>query len=117
VEDETLREQRGVVVENRPVQKEKALAVDEDLRAVALDHLVAEPRFLFPGKGVAESRAPAALDAHSQTAFVDALLGHQRLDLLGGAFCDLDHDEFPTSNSPLPNSRIRRSWELARRQT
>src|SRR5690349_11714744 len=45
VEDETLADQTGVVVQHRAVQKEQALLVDEDLRPVgAFEHLVAEPR-------------------------------------------------------------------------
>src|SRR3954464_654334 len=81
VEDESFRQQRRVVVEDRPLQEQIALAVDEDPGAVPLEHLVPEARVLFPGKGVAQSRAPAALDAHAQTTFADALLRHQRLDL------------------------------------
>src|SRR5688572_6547093 len=68
-----------------------ALAVDENLRAVSFEHLVTEPRLLLPREGVAQAGAPAAFDADAQAALTDALLGHQRFDLLRRAFCDFDH--------------------------
>src|SRR6266550_9334424 len=69
-----------------------ALLVDEDLRALRpLEYLVAEARLLFPRERVAETRAATALHAHTETALGDALLGHQRPDLLRGGFADLNH--------------------------
>src|SRR6266850_5555143 len=92
VEDESLAEKLGVVVERGPVQKKMALLVDEDLRALRpLEHLVAEARLALPGEGVAETRAAAALHAHTKAAFADALLGHQRPDFLRGSLGYLNH--------------------------
>src|SRR5262245_2274122 len=91
VEHEPLRQKRGVVVECRAFQKQIALLVDEDLRAIAFEDLVAGSGFLLPGERVAQPRAPAALDADTKTAIGDALPGHQRLDLLGSALTNFDH--------------------------
>src|SRR5687767_12898884 len=115
VEHEPLGQQRGVVVERGALQKQIALLVHEDLRAVALEDLIADPRILLPGERVAQPRAAATLDADTKTAFADALLGHQRLDLLCRAFANLDHvnSQLPTPDSqllPIPNAQ---SWELA----
>src|SRR5687768_11373134 len=78
VEDETLGDERRVVVEHRPLEEQVALLVDEDLGAVgSLEHLVAKPRLALPGERVAETRAAAALHAHTQPSLADALLGHQ----------------------------------------
>src|SRR5882672_2566965 len=69
-----------------------ALLVDENLRALGpLEHLVAEARLLLPRERVAETRAAAALHAHTETALGHALLGHQRPDLLRGGLADLNH--------------------------
>src|SRR6187549_3427744 len=124
VEHEALGQKRGVVVECRALQKQIALLVDEDLGAVALEDLVTHPGFLLPGERVAQARATAALHADTKTAVVDALLGHQRLDLPGSAFAYFDHvnSQLPTPNSqPLPNSQHPHlgvgSWQLeVRRQ-
>src|SRR5262245_53608123 len=67
-------------------------AVDENLRALgSLEDRVAEAWLALPGERVTESRAAAAFHAHTKTAFADALLGHQRLDLLRRGLADLDH--------------------------
>ena len=42
VEHEALREERRVVIERRPVEKQIALLVDEDLRAMSLEDLIAK---------------------------------------------------------------------------
>src|SRR5690242_21943470 len=80
VEDKAPRQERGVVIERRSFEEQIALAIDVDLRAVSLEDLVAKPRFLLPGKRVAQARTPAAFHAYTKTAFVDALFRHQRLD-------------------------------------
>src|SRR5688572_840656 len=95
VEDEPFAEQIGVVIERGAVEKEIALLVDEDLGAVGpLEHLVAKARLALPRKRVAEARAAAALDSHAEPSLADALLGHQRTDLLGGGLGDLDHRQW-----------------------
>src|SRR5688572_4176362 len=92
MEHEALRQKRGVIVERRPVEKEVALAIDEDLGALRpLEYFIAKPRLALPAEDVAQSRAPATLDPHAQTTVGDALLGHQRLDLACGGFGDLNH--------------------------
>src|SRR5258705_12024286 len=85
MEDEALRQKRGVVVERGPVQEQQALLVHEDPGAIRpLEYLVAKSRLAIPRKRVAQPRAAAAFDAHTKTAIADALLGHQRPDLLRG---------------------------------
>src|SRR6185312_9167576 len=92
VEDESLRDEIRVVIEHGPVQKQQALPVHVDLGALgAFEHLVARSRGLFPRERVAQPRAAAALDADAQSALVDALLGHQRADLVRGGFRNLNH--------------------------
>src|SRR5262249_12397019 len=92
VEHEALADEVRVVVENRPVQIKQALLVDEELRpGRALEHFISQPRLPLPRKRVAEARAAAALDANAQSALVDALLGHQRPNLLRGDVADLNH--------------------------
>jgi hypothetical protein len=83
MEDESLSQQRGVIVERGAVEKQQALLIDENLRALGpLEYLVAEPRLLVPRERIAETGAASTLDADTQTALADALLRHQRLDLL-----------------------------------
>jgi hypothetical protein len=91
VEHEALGQKRGVVVERRALQKQITLFVDEDLRAIPLEDLITGSGFFLPGERIAQSRAAAALDADTKTAVADALLDHQRLDLLRRAFGDLNH--------------------------
>src|ERR1700704_2240446 len=92
VENEALGQQRGVVIESRPLEEEQALLVDEDFRAVrSVEHLVAQTRLAFPRKGVAQARTAATLHAHTKTPIADALLGHQRSDLPRCPFANLDH--------------------------
>src|SRR5262245_12050992 len=91
VEHEALRKERGVVVERRAVQEEIALLVHENLGAVTFEDLVTETGHLLPGKGVAQARAATALDTDTQTAIADALLGHQRLDLVRRGIGNLNH--------------------------
>src|SRR5437763_16474742 len=92
VEDETLRQERRVVVERRAVEEEQTLLIDEDLRAVGpFEDLVPEPRRGVPPECVAEAGAAAPLHADTKTALADALLGHQRPDLLRGGLAYLDH--------------------------
>src|SRR5215813_5763643 len=109
VEHETPRQQRSVVVERRAVQEQQALAIDVDLRAVLLEDLIANPRLLLPGERVAQARTAAALHAHTETALVDALFGHQRLDLLRSGLADLNH-EFNAQCSMLNAQRC--DWAL-----
>src|SRR5256885_1019882 len=92
MKDEALRQKRGVVVERGPVQEQQALLVYEDPGAIRpLEYLVAESRLAIPRERVAQARAAAALDAHTKTAIADALLGHQRPDLLRGGLGDFNH--------------------------
>src|SRR5690242_6787540 len=86
VEHEPLGQKRRVVIERGALEEQVALLVDEDLRAVALEDFVSCSGFLLPGECVAQSRAAAAFDADTKTTIGDALLGHQRFDLLGSAF-------------------------------
>src|SRR6266850_886995 len=75
-----------------PAPQLRHSSIDEDLRALRpLEHLVAEARLALPGEGVAETRAAAALHAHTKAAFADALLGHQRPDFLRGSLGYLNH--------------------------
>src|SRR2546427_9338395 len=72
VEHEPLADQIRVVVEHCSVEKQQALAIDEDLRALRpFEHLVADTRLLLPREGVAQTRASAALHADAQTPLVD----------------------------------------------
>jgi len=95
VKDEPFADQVRVVVENRSPQEQKALFIDEDLRAIGtLEHLVAEARFLVPRKRVAQTRAATGLDADTKTTLSEALTRHQRanpgrrgLRNLNAAFC------------------------------
>src|SRR5262245_13656161 len=92
VEHEPLADQIRVVVEHGAVEIQQALPVHVDLRAVRpLEHFVAETRLLLPREGVAQPGAAAALDADAQSAFVDALLGHQRPDPARRNLADLNH--------------------------
>src|SRR5256712_3042695 len=92
VEHEPLADHVRVVVEHRAVEIQQALLVDVDLRAVGpLEDFVAKTRLLLPRERVAQPRAPAALHADAQSPLVDALLGHQRADLAGCGFADLNH--------------------------
>src|SRR5258705_9617443 len=85
VEDEALRQKRGVVVERGPVQEQQALLVHEDPGAIRpLEYLVAESRLAIPRERIAQPRAAPTFYAHTKTAIADALLGHQRPDLLRG---------------------------------
>src|SRR5687768_1614828 len=103
VEDESLGDERRVVVENRAPEEQIALLVDEDPGALwPLEHLVAEAGLALPRERVAEARAAPALDAHTQPSLADALLGHQRFDLPGCGFGYLNHVQFPTSNCHIP---------------
>src|SRR5687768_3814272 len=96
VEDEALCEQRRVVVECRSLQKQIALAVDEQLRPVGHgEDFIAQAGLALPPERVAEPRAAAAFHTHTKTAFADALLGHQRLDLLCRGLADLNHVILP----------------------
>src|SRR5262249_17116513 len=107
VEHEALGDQIRVEVEDRAVQIEQALLVDEDPRILRpFEHFVAEARLLLPREGVAEARAPAALDADAESALVEALPGHQRLDLVSGDIGDLNHDS-PAGLEARP-ARLRR---------
>src|SRR4030095_2349971 len=90
VEDEALRKERGVVVERRALEEEKALLVHENLGAVTFEDFVAETGHLLPGKGVAQARAATALDTDTETAIADALFGHQRFDLVRRRVSDLN---------------------------
>src|SRR2546425_8667011 len=92
VEHEPLADHVRVVVEHRAVEIQQALLVDVDLRAVgSFEDFVAKPRLLLPRERVAQPRASAALHADAQSAVVDAQLGHQRADLAGCGFADLNH--------------------------
>src|SRR5262245_22363617 len=91
VEHEALREERGVVIEGRALQEEIALLIHENLGAVTFEDFVAETGHLLPGKGVAQARAATALHTDTETAVADALLGHQRFDLVRRSVGDLDH--------------------------
>src|SRR5262249_15425144 len=92
VEHESLADHVRVVIEHGAVEEEQALLVDEDLRAFGpFEHFVTEPGLLLPRERVAQPRTPAALDADAQPALVDALLGHQRADLVRRRLADLNH--------------------------
>src|SRR6185436_5300254 len=76
---------------------------DEDLRALrTFEHLVPEPGLLLPGKRVAQSGTTATLHANAQTSVFDALLGHQRANLPGGNFTNLNHDNRPRPSRSQP---------------
>src|SRR6188508_1573500 len=92
VEAEAFAKQAGVVLEHRAVQVQETLLVDENFCAVGpLEDFVAEPRLSLPREGVAQARAAAAFHADPQTAVGDALLGHQRANLLRRGVRNLDH--------------------------
>src|SRR5687768_17018700 len=91
VEHETPSEQCRVVVERRALQEHVAFPVHEDLGAVTFEHFVAKPRHLLPAEHVAQPGAAAALYADTQTTIGDALLGHQRFDLLRRVVGYLNH--------------------------
>src|SRR5262245_9422452 len=56
VEHEPLGQQSGVVVERRPVEKEQALAIDENPGAFrTLEHLVAGARLALPTERIAQA--------------------------------------------------------------
>src|SRR4030095_10100660 len=71
VEHEPLGQKRCVVVECGALQEQIALLVHEDLGAVALEDLVARPRFFFPRERVAQSGTAAALHADTKTTIAD----------------------------------------------
>src|SRR5262245_59091718 len=73
VEHEAAGEKRRVVVERRGLQERVALPVDEDLRAVPLENLVAEPGHTLPAECVAQAGTAATLDAHTKPSIADAL--------------------------------------------
>src|ERR1035437_10230196 len=103
VEHEPLREHVRVVIEHRAVQKQQALLVDVDLRALrAIEGFVARPRLLVPRERVAQARAAAAFDADTQSALADALLRHQRGVLARGVFSNLDLFLFGRGPPPRP---------------
>src|SRR6187402_1228163 len=61
VEHEALCQERGVVVERRPLQNQVALLIHEDLRAVPLEHFVTEPWLPLPGERIAQPGAASTL--------------------------------------------------------
>src|SRR5258705_2048323 len=85
MEDEALRQKRGVVVERGPVQEQQALLVDEDPGAIRpLEYLVAESRLAIPRERVTQPRAAPTLYAHTKTPITDTLLCHHSSELLCG---------------------------------
>src|SRR6187549_892268 len=110
VEHEAPCQQRRVVVERRALQEHVALPVDEDLGAMTLEHFVAKPRHLLPAEHIAQSRAAAALHADTQTTIGNALLGHQRFDLLRRVAGYLNHDLLDVPGPKGPGLHWRESY-------
>src|SRR5262249_3939108 len=97
-EDKAFADQARVVVQRRPVEEPEALLVDEHLRVVGpFDHLIVWPRLGFPGKDIAQPRAPARLDPNPQSATRHPLLIEQLLDLFAGILRDANHAPIVTA--------------------
>src|ERR1035441_4417514 len=89
-----------LVVDRGAAHELQALAVHQQLQAVALEDDVALA-LLVEGELVLEARASPAAHAHAQPghAHVRLLGGEKLVHLLGALVCDLDHRSAPVDGS------------------
>src|SRR5262249_46429469 len=77
IEDESAADETRVVIEDGAVQIQQALLVDKNLRAIGtFKDFIAKAGFALPRKRVTQAGTASALHPDTQTALIDALLGH-----------------------------------------